>query len=556
MKSPEEPKVPEKPAVPEPPVAATVADDDQAKKPGFRFSLKWEWALSTAFGVLVIFAVIVLLIFNSFMTVLMRQEKTHVADTMNVVVEKLNTQKQPLTGAQVNQLLRPRTVLSETKKPTGPYNNAVLTSLARDSQTVTVYDQKGHPLFATRQSPLAFQKSKKQRISTRKINGRKNLVGIAPIRAKQGDTILGYVQVTDNLRDYRATQVKLLQIDLVLGMMAVLAAAVLSYSLATFLLRPVEAIRDTIHAMREDPKTDRRVPEMHHQDELSDLGGLFNDMLDTTQRYMDQQQQFVEDVSHELRTPVAIIQGHMEMLDRWGKDDPEVLNESIKASLQETKRMKSLVQEMLDLQRAEQIEVNYPNEVSDVSEVVEQVFDNFKMIHPDYVFILDNDVQRPVQAQIYRNHLEQILIILMDNAVKYSQSRKEVHMSYESDSRSLEVAVQDFGEGISQENRDRVFNRFYRVDKARSRTKGGNGLGLAIAKRLIEAYHGRITIESALGQGSVFRISLPILSDKDAQLLTEKKEQAQAANDVPGIKSELLADTSMTDQPTDETPKS
>jgi len=523
--------------------------DAQPKKPGFRFSLKWEWALTTAFGVLVIFAVIVLLIFNSFMTVLMRQEKTHVSDTLNVVVEKLNNQKQPLTGNQVNQLLRPRTVMSEAKKPAGAYNNAVITSLARDSQTVTVYDYQGQPLFATRNSPIKFAKSNKERIATRVISGHKNLVGSAPIRAKQGNKILGYVQVTDNLRDYRATQVKLLQVEVVLGMMAVLAAAVLSYSLATFLLRPVEEIRETIHAMREDPQTDRRVPELHHQDELSDLGSLFNDMLDTTQRYMDQQQQFVEDVSHELRTPVAIIQGHMEMLDRWGKDDPEVLNESIKASLQETKRMKSLVQEMLDLQRAEQIEVNYPNEVSDVSEVVEQVFDNFKMIHPDYVFILDNDVHRPVQAQIYRNHLEQILIILMDNAVKYSQKRKEVHMSYESDTRNLEVAVQDFGEGISQENRDRVFNRFYRVDKARSRTKGGNGLGLAIAKRLIEAYHGKITIESALGQGSVFRVSLPILSDEDAQILTDKKERVQAANDeIPGIKSALLVDDSQADK--------
>ena len=531
-------------------------NDEPKKSKGFRFSLKWEWALSTVFGVLVIFGVIVFLIFNSFMTVLMRQEKTHVADSINVVVERLNSQQTPLTSAGVNRQLRPRAVLGTTKQPGASYNNAVITSLARDSQTVTVFDAQGKELFATGQSKAAFKQTRKQRIVTQTINHRKHLVGRMPIKSKQGNHLLGYVQVTDNLRDYHTTQVTLLQVEIVLGLMAALAAAVLSYSLATFLLRPVEAIRDAIHAVREDPQTDVRVPEMHHQDELSDLGTLFNDMLDTTQRYMDQQQQFVEDVSHELRTPVAIIQGHMEMLNRWGKDDPEVLDESIKASLQETKRMQSLVQEMLDLQRAEQIEVNYPNEVTDVSEVVLQVFDNFKMIHPDYVFILDDDVHHALQAQIYRNHLEQILIILLDNAVKYSQKRKEVHLTYESDRRNLEIAVQDFGEGISQENRDRVFNRFYRVDKARSRTKGGNGLGLSIAKRLIEAYHGRITIESALGHGSVFRISLPILSDADAQVLNAKKEQIQAANDIPGIQSQLLEDSSVdsaeqADQPDD-----
>ncbi|WP_261810442.1 HAMP domain-containing sensor histidine kinase [Levilactobacillus humaensis] len=525
--------------------------EEQPRKRGFRLSLKWEWTLSTALGVLVIFAVIIILIFNSFMTVLMRQERTHVADSLNVVVERLSSQKKALSSGQVDELLRPRTVLADEPSGKGkaamPYNNAVLSTLSRDSQTVTVYDTQGQILYATDKTVVPFKTSSHQHIGVKTINKVKHLVGRMPIRSKQGNRLLGYVQVTDNLKDYRATQVKLYQVALVLGLIAGLAAAVLSYILASFLLRPVEAIRETIHAVREDPQTDRRVPEIRHTDELSDLGTLFNDMLDTTQGYMDQQQQFVEDVSHELRTPVAIIQGHMEMLDRWGKDDPEVLDESIKASLQETKRMKSLVQEMLDLQRAEQIEVNYTNEVTNVSEVVQQVYDNFKMIHPDFTFILDDDVHRPVQVQIYRNHLEQILIILLDNAVKYTQAqaRKEIHLTFESDMRNVEVAVQDFGEGISQQNMDRVFNRFYRVDKARSRTKGGNGLGLAIAKRLIEAYHGRITIESAVGHGSVFRISLPILPDATAKILNAKKEQAQAiANgSVPtGIKSALLED--------------
>lgn len=535
--------------------------EEQPKKRGFRLSLKWEWTLSTALGVLVIFAVIIILIFNSFMTVLMRQERAHVADSLNVVVERLSSQKKTLSSGQVDEVLRPRTVLADEPSGKGkgamPYNNAILSTLSRDSQTVTVYDTQGRVLYATDKTVAPFKASSHQHIGVKTINKVKHLVGRMPIRSKQGNRLLGYVQVTDNLKDYRATQVKLYQVALVLGLIAGLAAAILSYILASFLLRPVEAIRETIHAVREDPQTDRRVPEIRHTDELSDLGTLFNDMLDTTQGYMDQQQQFVEDVSHELRTPVAIIQGHMEMLDRWGKDDPEVLDESIKASLQETKRMKSLVQEMLDLQRAEQIEVNYTNEVTNVSEVVQQVYDNFKMIHPDFTFILDDDVHRPVQVQIYRNHLEQILIILLDNAVKYTQARKEIHLTFESDMRNVEVAVQDFGEGISQQNMDRVFNRFYRVDKARSRTKGGNGLGLAIAKRLIEAYHGRITIESAVGHGSVFRISLPILSDAKAKVLTAKKEQAQAiANGgMPtGIKSALLEDDTKTDH--SEEPKS
>lgn len=529
---------------------------ESAEHQPFRFSLKWKWSLSTAGAVLVIFTVIALLIFNSFMTVLLQQEKTHVGDTLSVVVEKLNTQKQELTGQTVETLLRPKVMKMMGKRTgTSPYNNTVVTSLARDSQTVTIYDKSGNLLFNSRDTPGAtFRPTYRQRITTQKLQGKTGLVGRTPIRNKQTDRLIGYVQVIDNLQDYHATQQRLLQVVVVLGLMAALAAAILSYILASFLLRPMDAIRDTIHAVRDDPQTDKRVPVSRRNDELGDLTKLLNDMIDTTQRYIDQQQQFVEDVSHELRTPVAIIQGHMEMLDRWGKDDPEVLNESIQASLQETKRMKSLVQEMLDLQRAEQIEVTFTNEVTDVTEVVTQVYDNFKMIHPDYVFILDDDVHQSIQTQIYRNHLEQVLIILLDNAVKYSTTRKEVHLTYERDSRNVEIAVQDFGEGISQANRDRVFNRFYRVDKARSRTKGGNGLGLAIAKRLIEGYHGSIAIESAVGHGSVFRITLPILSEQSAKRLNEKKELVQAANnDIPGIiQSNLMEDDSGEDPETDD----
>ncbi|KRM81826.1 sensor histidine kinase [Ligilactobacillus ruminis DSM 20403 = NBRC 102161] len=205
----------------------------------------------------------------------------------------------------------------------------------------------------------------------------------------------------------------------------------------------------------------------------------------------------------------------MEMLNRWGKDDPKVLDNSIKASLQEINRMKSLVQEMLDLSRAEQVEIQFANEVTDVKEVGMQVYSNFKMIHPEFTFVMDCDLKEATKVQIYRNHLEQILIILMDNAVKYSTNRPEVHMSLAKTSRYAQIVVQDFGEGISQENASKIFDRFYRVDKARSRDKGGNGLGLAIAHRLIEGYHGKMTVESVLGQGSVFRISLPLIREEE-----------------------------------------
>lgn len=133
---------------------------------------------------------------------------------------------------------------------------------------------------------------------------------------------------------------------------------------------------------------------------------------------------------------------------------------------------------------------------------------------------------------MYRNHLEQVMIILLDNAVKYSTTRQEIHISVSTDSDGVAIAVQDFGEGIAAADRARVFNRFYRVDKARSREKGGNGLGLAIAKQLVEGYRGTISVDSALGHGSIFRVDLPVLSPAEVARL-------DALNDAQGPEASL-----------------
>jgi len=203
------------------------------------------------------------------------------------------------------------------------------------------------------------------------------------------------------------------------------------------------------------------------------------------------------------------------LLERWGKDDPQILEESIHASLQETDRMKHLIQEMLDLTRAEQVDMQFPDKVSDVNEVLIRTVNDMKMIHKDFTINLDiTDLKPDTIIRMYRNHLEQLLIILIDNAIKYSTNRKEVNVSASTENKSVIIAVQDFGEGIDSVEQEKIFNRFYRVDKARTREKGGNGLGLSIAKKLTESYHGTIGVTSILGTGSTFRLKFPLLKKK------------------------------------------
>ena len=503
------------------------------------FSLKAKWSIGTGIGVLVIFAVFSVMLFQSFSSLLMNQEKQYAEDSLRTAIGKLADNEGELTKQDVVKSLSLKITPSDNQNL---YTNSVYTSLTRENIGISVYNLSGDLVFASRNVPVKFSSGSYQESRLAKGNSflkiKETLAASGKEQEEKGTiaiaTVFGDIHdigkniVKAMLENYDRTRQRLVIIFLVFGLTAAFALALLAYGLSSWLLRPVDDIHDVIGKITQGDESEAlanvRVPEYNYKDELVELSEMFNGMLDRMERYVEQQQQFVEDVSHELRTPVAIIQGHLEMLNRWGKDDPKVLDNSIKASLQEINRMKSLVQEMLDLSRAEQVEIQFANEVTDVKEVGMLVYSNFKMIHPEFTFVMDCDLKEATKVQIYRNHLEQILIILMDNAVKYSTNRPEVHMSLAKTSRYAQIVVQDFGEGISQENASKIFDRFYRVDKARSRDKGGNGLGLAIAHRLIEGYHGKMTVESVLGQGSVFRISLPLIREEEKVI--EEKESS------------------------------
>ena len=309
-----------------------------------------------------------------------------------------------------------------------------------------------------------------------------------------------------------------------LSILLILLSLPLSILIAHIFLKPLSYINDVLDLIEEESLSQIRMRRPSNDDEWSDLNVHINRLLDKADLYVRNQKQFVEDVSHELRTPVAIVEGHLKLLNRWGKDDPEILEESIEASLQEILRMKVLVQEMLDLSRADHVDVDYKDQVTEVYTTTDQVFSNFKILHPEFAFYFDSEnANDELYVRMFRNHYEQILIILMDNAVKYSLDRKEIHIALSSSFTHVEIAVQDFGEGMTEEDKERVFGRFYRVDKARSREKGGTGLGLSIAKQLVETYKGHIRVESSLGYGSIFYIELPLITDE--QQIKQSREK-------------------------------
>lgn len=244
------------------------------------------------------------------------------------------------------------------------------------------------------------------------------------------------------------------------------------------------------------------------KNELKDLAVVINRMLDRIERSYNSQKQFVSDASHELRTPISVIRGYTDMLRRWGKDDPEVLDEGIEAISQETEGMKDLVESLLFLARHDKKTLMMEISAFDPEEMIREVRKEEAMVHTGYRF--ETERMDGITIKADRNMLKQVLRIFCDNAVKYSPEGTAVTLScFQNENGELCMSVKDQGTGISQDELPKIFDRFYRSDKARKADTGGHGLGLSIARIIVIAHKGKIRVRSKPGCGSEFIVVLP-----------------------------------------------
>lgn len=271
---------------------------------------------------------------------------------------------------------------------------------------------------------------------------------------------------------------------------AIIIAFLSSFFIAYQTLRPLRQLGQTM-ARISDSGTLETVPEQQN-DEIGQLGKIFNRMIGRVDQTMEQQRQFVADVSHEMKTPLTVIEGYAKLLKRWGKTNPDVLEESISNILNETHTMRSgLIEPMLELSRLGYGETT--TEMIDLKQLGTEVADR---MHHAYDTAIPVDAAGTVTA----NHeaLVRILTIFIDNAIKYAKE-PEIRL------RPDRLEVLDRGTSLSAEQRERLFDRFYRLDEARDRS--GSGLGLSIAAALAEHHHLSVGSESRPDGGSCFYIT-------------------------------------------------
>lgn len=318
--------------------------------------------------------------------------------------------------------------------------------------------------------------------------------------------IQGYLQAAIDLNDVELAQRTLLGQLFWLGGSALLLAAIGGLFLARQVLSPLEKMNQ---AMTELTARDlhRRLPLRGNGDELDRLGENFNRMLERLEQSFDQQKQFVADASHELRSPLMVIQGHADILKRWGADDPNIVRDSAQTMGDEVQMMTRLVENLLTLAREELVLTITPLNLSDLILESTTGLPYLQHHHIEYDIVPNVMVVGDVL------YLRQVLRILMENAGKYVSpgGRIKVSLVVQTQEKKAVIMVEDDGPGIPPEALDSIFKRFYRVDKARSRQVPGHGLGLSIAKRIVEKHEGEIWANNVNPHGAKFTIELPLV---------------------------------------------
>lgn len=323
--------------------------------------------------------------------------------------------------------------------------------------------------------------------------------------------VMQIVQIASPIGE-RANALGILRLILIIGSsLAIMAAFAVGWVLAGISLRPLHRLTQTAQAIGAERNFSRRVQHTGPNDEIGQLAVTFNGMLtelESTYRQVQQalqaQRRFVADASHELRTPLTTIRGNIELLGHEPPVEPKEQADILADAKAEVDRLIRLVNQLLLLARAD---AGRPlrREPVPVKPLIEDVYRQVKLLAPDRAIVCETVPDETVMGDM--DALKQVLLILLDNALAHTPADATISVRTTAEGKSVSIEVRDTGPGIAPDHLPHIFERFYRGDESRS--GAGSGLGLSIAKELVQAQNGSLATSSELGQGSVFTLTMP-----------------------------------------------
>ncbi len=319
--------------------------------------------------------------------------------------------------------------------------------------------------------------------------------------------MLGKVYIA---KDITSEQIMFLSLIRTLGIASLLSILGITIASTIYIQRSLQPLRRISQLTKTISAEDLGQARIHLDNapsEVKELAQTFDKMLRRLFEAWEQQRQFVSNVSHELRTPLTIVSGYLQSTLRRGSNLTPIQQEALGIATAETDRTIQLLQDLLDLARADNGRIHFNLEPLLLNELLTEVVE-MAVRYTNRTITVEETIDL-IKIKADRDRLKQVLLNLIDNAVKYSESGQPVTLKVDRQDEQVKIEVWDQGRGIPLSQQARIFERFYRGDENRSRSTGGTGLGLSIVKTLVEGMGGQVTVRSQLGQGSVFTVILP-----------------------------------------------
>jgi len=282
--------------------------------------------------------------------------------------------------------------------------------------------------------------------------------------------------------------------------------SLLSLLVASYITNPLKRLTEATNILSQG-KLDYKV-EVKSNDEIGKLANAFNKMSFSLMKIDEERKRFVSDASHELKTPLASVKALIESLINSKNQDIKFYKEILKDVDRELNRMTRLVNDLLELARMDKIKAVKVRK-SEISEIILDVIESLLPLAKTKEINLEFKGENNVFAEVDPDRFYRMVYNIVENGIKYTHDGGNVIVGLEEDENNIYLTIADNGMGISEETLPKIFDRFTRGDTARSKKSGGFGLGLAIAKEIIDIHEGKVTVESKVGEGTVFRITLP-----------------------------------------------
>ena len=301
-----------------------------------------------------------------------------------------------------------------------------------------------------------------------------------------------------------AVEAQLMTVFIAVAAAALIAAFVFAISLTA----PIKAMTSAIRRMGKGDLTAR--VKVHASGELKELADSYNAMAEKIENFDQSRSQFVQNASHELKTPLATMKLLLENLIYQPDMPSELRAEFMQDMNHEIDRLSGIITDLLTLTKMDSEETAIKHEKFDFTELCIGAVHALQPAAEKNRLTLTMDVAKDVTLQGDESKLGQVIYNLIDNAIKYTPEGGSVFVTMKTDGRNAVFAVKDTGVGIPEEDAKHIFDRFYRVDKARSRETGGTGLGLSIVRQMVQLHRGEIKVDSVFGKGSTFTVTLPL----------------------------------------------